>query len=370
MQNFTLAGHALQFVSTVNNQQNGKHHIAFAIVPPPGQGIANGIWTITLAETAGTATPVDCWIQMQAADPHPRFVTADQVRQNTIDTPGNAKNVITVGAYAVSDGQLGEFSARGGPVVAGRPKPDLAAPGVGIVAAKALARDSCWKCTCCTDFYVAESGTSSAAPHVAGTIALMFEANPSLTFNDVWTNLTTTCRKPSPDPGEPNSDWGFGKVDAEQAVRKSLPVHAALTAAAVTVPVAARADTYLPPAQQLDALRRRLAASPTGQLLTALVSEHVDEARRLVNTDRRSLIAWHRMHGPGLLRSLIGSFASEVPLPAEHNGQPVAGGLGRLLDALADAGSPALRDAIQNHRNLLLAVPGASLADLDALEVR
>jgi subtilisin family serine protease len=370
VQSFTLAGHPLQFLSTVNNAQNAKHRIVFSIAPPPGGPIANGIWTITLAETAGTATAVDCWIQPQTDDPHPRFVTADQVRQNTVETPGNARNVITVGAYALSDGQLSEFSGRGGPVVNGRPKPDLAAPGVGIVAAKAFARGSCWKCDCCTDFYAAESGTSSAAPHVAGTVALMFEANPSLTFNDVWTNLTTTCRKPSPDPGEPNSDWGFGKVDAEQAVRKSLPAHAALAAEPVTVPVAARADTYLPLTQQLDTLRRGVAASPTGRLLMALVFEHVDEARQLVNTDRRSLIAWHRMHGPGLLRSLTGSFASEVPLPAEHDGQPIADGLGRLLDALADAGSPALRDAIQDHRNLLLAVPGASLADLDALEAR
>lgn len=366
VQSFTLAGHPLQFLSTVNNPQNGKHHIAFSIAPGPSGAIANGIWAITLAETAGTATPVDCWIQTQTADPHPRFVTADQARQNTIETPGNSRNAITVGAYAVSNGQLSEFSSRGGPVVGGRPKPDLTAPGVGIVAAKALARGSCWKCDCCTDFYAAESGTSSAAPHVAGTIALMFQANPSMTFNDVWTNLTTTCR--SPGAPVPNSDSGFGKVDAEQAVRKSLPAHLAAAAEAVTVPVAARAGTYLPPAQQLDELRSRLSASPTGRLLMALVSEHFDEVQRLIDTDRRTLIAWHRMHGPELLRTLVGTFSTDVPLPAEHDGRPVADGLARLLDALANAGSAALRDAIRGHRALLLAVPGASLADLDALE--
>lgn len=371
-QKFTLAGHAVRVQSVLNRAQNNKHRIVLDIAPPAGGTIAVGTWTITLTETAGTDTPVDCWIQPQATDAHARWITPDQRRESTVEMPASAKNVIAVGAYDPSNGQLGDFSGRGPTLDGeGRIKPDITAPGVGIVAPKNLARDSCWRPDCCVNFYTPEDGTSSAAPHVAGTVALMFEANPNLTFADVFTNLTSTARRPDPDPtpNKPNNDWGYGKVDAEAAVRKSLPATPGAPPAPAAAAVTARADTYRPTAERLEALRERVLASPTGRLLFALVSEHVDEVRRLVNTDRRSLVAWHRMHGPGLLRGLLGRYDDEVPIPAEHDGRPVPDGLGRLLDALAGAGSPALREAIDTHRALLLAVPGASLADLDLLEV-
>ena len=357
------AGHTLRVLSTVGEPQNTRNRITVTVVPPPGRPIMPGTWTLRLIETAGTATTADCWISSTNEDPHPRWVRADQEQSVTVNTPANARNVITVGAYNIADGQLGDFSSRG-PTFDQRQKPDLVAPGVGVVSAKSVVRPGWLSCDCCVDFYLPELGTSTAAPFVAGTVALMFQADPTLTFDRVRQILRDTASKPFPPPFVSDNSWGFGKLDAEQAVRRALPA-----GTPVTVSAGARADTFRPLADKLDALRQRAGAGPVGRLLLALVSEHVDEVRRLVDTDRRSLVAWHRMHGPALLRSALDNFAAEAPIPRYHGDQPVADGLGRLLDALADAGSPALRRAIHDHRKLLLAVPGAGLTDLDPLEV-
>jgi serine protease AprX len=104
---------------------------------------------------------------------------------------------------------LSPFSARG-PTVDGRIKPDLCAPGEGIVAARANTREE----------YRRLSGTSMAAPFVAGVAALMLEANPALTPNEVKSILTRT----SVDFGAPGRDidYGAGRLDAYQAIRAAI----------------------------------------------------------------------------------------------------------------------------------------------------
>jgi kexin len=77
------------------------------------------------------------------------------------------------------------------------------------------------------DYYSGFSGTSAAAPLVAGVVALMLQANPSLSWLDVQQILMTTARKI--DPANPdwttnaagyhiNHSYGFGLLDAKAAV--------------------------------------------------------------------------------------------------------------------------------------------------------
>jgi len=70
-------------------------------------------------------------------------------------------------------------------------------------------------------------GTSSAAPLVAGIVALVLEANPSLTWRDVQHVLLTSAKKNDPSDSdwttngagyEVNHKYGFGRIDAEAAV--------------------------------------------------------------------------------------------------------------------------------------------------------
>ncbi len=356
----TVAGHPVTILSIENVPPHNKKNIQITIEPRAGGTIAPGQWTLRLWETRGTATTFDCWIQVTDPDVHPRFVLGDQVRTHTVGSPGTAELPITVGAYNPDDHQVAETSARG-PTTAipnVRTKPELCAPGVDITSAVNRGESSggSW-CECCYTFYETEEGTSQAAPHVSGVVALMFEMNPNLDHAAIKGHLTSTCDRPDPDPhGSLGDDgYGFGLVNAEKAVKAARPPTVSVPAEPIVLSPAA----YYPIAGRARRLLARVTLSPAGQLVAALVSEHVDEVRRLIDTDRGVLVAWHRMHGPVLLRLLLSDLDREAPVPERLGGRPVADGFARFLDALARAGSPGLRAAIAEHRDLLLGLPGA-----------
>jgi subtilisin family serine protease len=133
----------------------------------------------------------------------------------TTKSPGDYNNVIGVGATTSGD-ELAHFSSHG-PAPAGSSfpadgrKPDLSAPGDSIV--------SCVP----GGGYEAMSGTSMAAPHVAGVIALMKSGNPSLTYDVALSSLISSAY----DLGPAGFDhgYGYGLVDAYAAacVAGSLP---------------------------------------------------------------------------------------------------------------------------------------------------
>ena len=125
-----------------------------------------------------------------------------------IASPGNAPWVLTVGAsnhmrtVDRQDDQMAAFSSRGPSAFDKTAKPDLVAPGVGIeslaepasvlFAAHPTAR--LWgSVDTISPPYLGLSGTSMAAPIVAGTIALMLQANPSLTPNAIKAILQFTA---------------------------------------------------------------------------------------------------------------------------------------------------------------------------------
>jgi serine protease AprX len=148
-----------------------------------------------------------------------------------IGAPGNAPWVLTVGASSTMgdadrrNDQMAPYSSRGPTRIDYAAKPDLVAPGTGTVAMSApLSRMYIEK----TQFlvsglisgltskpYLTLSGTSMSAPVVAGTVALMLHANPSLTPNMVKAMLQFTAQVY---PGYDYMTQGAGFLNARGAV--------------------------------------------------------------------------------------------------------------------------------------------------------
>lgn len=123
----------------------------------------------------------------------------------TVGSPGCAREVITVGAASDLD-RIASFSSRG-PTLDGRTKPDVVAPGVEIVAARAAGTAMG---TVVNDYYTTASGTSMATPLVAGVCALLLQALPSLTPAEVKARLMNNAV----DLGEAANTQGSGRIDA------------------------------------------------------------------------------------------------------------------------------------------------------------
>jgi subtilisin family serine protease len=136
----------------------------------------------------------------------------------SLDPPGEYADVIAVGATA-RDGLIARFSGRG-PTADGRLKPDLSAPGQGVVSA--YIGDTSSGTTAVLD------GTSMAAPHVTGVAALLYAANPNLIgdYEATYRLLTGTARRATMQgsgdcglgPEGANQIYGYGVVDAYAAL--------------------------------------------------------------------------------------------------------------------------------------------------------
>ena len=138
--------------------------------------------------------------------------------EGSLTSPGAAEKAITVGAVDKQK-RIAGYSGRG-PTLDGRTKPDLVAPGTAITSTVPPA-----SLTSLTGFlggqrdvfYGELTGTSMAAPHVSGVVALMLEANPDLSPIDVKRILVATAQDLGA-PGKQN-DTGYGFVNAIAAVQ-------------------------------------------------------------------------------------------------------------------------------------------------------
>jgi subtilase family serine protease/subtilisin family serine protease len=126
----------------------------------------------------------------------------------TIPSPGAYLESVTVGATDIFD-DVPYFSSRGpGPCGGGEVKPNLSAPGDSITS------------TFPGGFYFAFSGTSMAAPHVAGAVAVLKSINPDLTVDQLETVLiqgVVDLGSPGPD-----FDYGAGRLDLFNSAQIAL----------------------------------------------------------------------------------------------------------------------------------------------------
>ncbi|MBK6013909.1 S8 family serine peptidase [Streptomyces sp. MBT53] len=144
--------------------------------------------------------------------------------EQTVGTPGIADSALTVGAVDKSD-QLASFSSRGPRLGDYAVKPEITAPGVSITAARA-AGTTMPGGTPVDDYYTTASGTSMATPHVAGAAALVVQAHPDWTGEQIKEALASTAKT-----NAVNSvfEQGDGRVDAVRAVEQDVFATSALS---------------------------------------------------------------------------------------------------------------------------------------------
>ncbi|GAA0393036.1 hypothetical protein GCM10009541_40190 [Micromonospora gifhornensis] len=133
---------------------------------------------------------------------------------STVGAPGAADEALTVAAVNKEDA-MADFSSRGPRLGDGAAKPDIAAPGVDIVAARAAGTAMG---TVAGEHYTSASGTSMAAPHVAGAAAIIAEKYPELTGQEIKGHLMSTAV----DLGHGVYAQGVGRVDLARAVDPTI----------------------------------------------------------------------------------------------------------------------------------------------------
>ncbi|MCX6094288.1 MAG: S8 family serine peptidase [Candidatus Bipolaricaulota bacterium] len=187
---------------------------------------AGEVWSVTVRQVSGSGT-FDAWVTSLGA-----IVNGDSV--STVDEPGNAKGVITVGAWTTKStwpsvvgtqdysasyelSVLSDFSSQG-PTRDGRTKPELAAPGAWICGALSVSAEALLLFTHPDGFHAMELGTSMAAPHVSGAAALLLSIDGTLTGADVLATLASTATRDAYTGVTPNVRWGYGKLDVAAAV--------------------------------------------------------------------------------------------------------------------------------------------------------
>jgi len=176
-------------------------------------GSVRGKWKITIK--APSYTILDGYVvdisQSWGGTSH---WTSHLTDETTVTFPSTADSCIAVGAYVVNYsffmadkiGDLASYSGRGYNVN-GKMGIDITAPGHTTFT------------TSTDNAYMTFSGTSSAAPHVVGAAALLLQYNPDLTHSQVRQLIINSAESDNFTGTVPNTDWGYGKLDIESAVK-------------------------------------------------------------------------------------------------------------------------------------------------------
>ena len=226
---------------------NGHREVELYVRDADANVPRSGTWTLALSNTGGSAVAFDGWLDARAVGANTVSLSGGDVNE-TVGSPGNASGVITVASYvtkflwpsyvggeyggAASDrtGQISLFSSIG-PTSDGRQKPDIAAPGEAIASALSSFHDTTgqyWLIYPDQKHWVLQ-GTSMAAPHVTGAVALLLSLYPSSTASDIKTLLSGTTVRDAYTGSVPNATWGYGKLDILQAVANKMSGSALVT---------------------------------------------------------------------------------------------------------------------------------------------
>ena len=192
--------------------------------PTKAPDITINSWSCPPSEGC-SANTLEAAVEAQAAAGIMMVVAAQNYGPScsTVEDPaGIYAASYTVGALNTGTDTIASFSSRGPVTIdgSGRIKPDITAPGTNTRSASNTSDSA----------YTIASGTSMATPHIAGAMALLWSAIPSLQ-NQIDASRTaldnaahfissTLCGTAGP----PNNVYGWGRVDILAAVTSGTPI--------------------------------------------------------------------------------------------------------------------------------------------------
>jgi hypothetical protein len=202
----SLGGNLCNLELTELHPDNGANRLVITITRQEAD-IQVGEWTLRVHGKLirSRNALIDLWVERDEN----RAVAFDNGGNDfTLSIPGTARTVITVGAcHSQPPLELVESSSFG-LTRDERPKPDLCAPGNGIVAAQAGTQVAA----------IANTGTSMAAPHVTGALALVLSkrhksGQPQYNARQLQAELIRTVKNFS---HVHHKGFGYGVLDAEK----------------------------------------------------------------------------------------------------------------------------------------------------------
>lgn len=233
----TATGNGVVYLSN-DSLTGGRKEAYLEVYHQTSNKSMNGTWTVTLiADELGPANgEVDLWRYLASTGLTANFVAGNLPTQELVSEPGNASQVVTVGAWVTKSGWIGCNGVAGsyvgtpaagnlapfsspGPTRDGRQKPDLVAPGTAIGSTTCF--DIAHTCpgTGVSEFlndgmnHRVMQGTSMSAPHVTGAVALLLQKRGALTPAQVTSYLQAHARADGFTGAVPSRDWGYGKLD-------------------------------------------------------------------------------------------------------------------------------------------------------------
>ncbi|WP_329125397.1 S8 family peptidase [Streptomyces sp. NBC_01465] len=183
--------------------------------------VAHGARVISMSLGSGPTDgtdPVTTSLEKLSEDSGALFVVAagnNGPGVGTVAAPSIAPAALSVAAVDFA-GATASFSSRGPAMAAGVVKPEIAAPGVNIVAARAAGTNL--GTVQANPDYTALSGTSMATPQVAGAAVLVAEAHPDWKAGQIKSALMGSAAKLTSSV----YDTGAGLTDAAAALKQSV----------------------------------------------------------------------------------------------------------------------------------------------------